>query len=189
MPWNKLYRRGFLNENKLEFDITFKAHEDTWFNYNVLKRAKSIIGISYVGYHFRVNLSSITRSFKPNRLELNYCLCHCIFVDNNDMLENERSKKLSQILYSFYVGWFEEDLDSYICHPLNFSSYKNIRFQIEQRTKLEEYRLAFSNVRFEYLTIYQIIYAIAYKLKCYGLLYFLSKLRQEKKKRGCRKGK
>lgn len=188
MPWNKLYKRSFLNENMLEYDITFKAHEDTWFNYNALKRAKSIVGTNYVGYHFRMNVSSITRSFKPNRLELNDCLYHHIFVDNIDILENKRCGELSQILYSYFIGWFEYDLDSYVCHPLNYSTYKDIRFQIEQRTRLREYRLAFSNVRFGYLTKYQIIYVIAYKLKCYGVLYFLSKLRQKRKQEGVEKG-
>ncbi|MCI5934039.1 MAG: glycosyltransferase [Lachnospiraceae bacterium] len=182
LPWNKLYRRQFIVQNNLKYDIQFRAHEDTWFNYNVFKCAETVIGLDYVGYHFRINSASITNAFKKNRLELNYQLISNIYIDNYDILFQKKDNKMKQTILAFFTLCFIGDLDQYICHSCNdINRYERIQ-QIKERATLIEYKKAFSEVSFSFLTTGQKIYTILYRLKMWNTMVILTKIRLKRKK-------
>ena len=59
--WNKLYRRDFLNENKIRFPEFF-IYEDMPFFYDVWFKAKRISIIRDLGYFYRINRLGSTMS-------------------------------------------------------------------------------------------------------------------------------
>jgi len=59
--WNKLYRRDFLNENKIRFP-EYYIYEDMPFFYDVWFKAKRISLIRDLGYFYRVNRLGSTMS-------------------------------------------------------------------------------------------------------------------------------
>ncbi len=78
-PWEKIFRRSFLNEYQLRFDSSDKANEDVWFNFITHYNAGSIAGYPYIGYHWRFIPTSITKGYNPQKAEICYRLiqkCH-----------------------------------------------------------------------------------------------------------------
>lgn len=54
VPWNKIYRRAFLTENKIEFQ-DFVCSNDRAFYFHTVKRADRIVVVSEYLVHYRVN--------------------------------------------------------------------------------------------------------------------------------------
>lgn len=65
--WNKLYRRDFLNENKIRFPEYF-IYEDMPFFYDVWFKAKRISLIRDLGYFYRINRLGSTMSGIGNKI-------------------------------------------------------------------------------------------------------------------------
>ena len=58
LPWNKLFRRSFVDENKLKFSETV-VHNDIFFNVASLARAKRIKIIHDILYVHLVNCQGL----------------------------------------------------------------------------------------------------------------------------------
>jgi len=87
----KLYRRGLITDN----DITFKQfslHEDGLFNLYAIQLAKKIVCCEGAFYHYVINPSSATNTYRPGRMEstivryLDDFLDICDDIDHNDKL-------------------------------------------------------------------------------------------------------
>lgn len=52
VPWGKLYRKSFLQHNKISFDKNLRRMQDNIFNMDVFRYARQIKYINYLGYHY-----------------------------------------------------------------------------------------------------------------------------------------
>lgn len=68
-PVNKLYRRAFLDENKIEFPTAICPGEDTIFNIRCALAGATWCTIPYIGYlYYRMDGTSLSR-YMPNRVK------------------------------------------------------------------------------------------------------------------------
>lgn len=69
--WSRLYRRSFLTENNLAFEVG-QYYEDVLFSAKMWLSHPHIITIDYCGYNYRVNSSSITSKRHDTRYVFSY---------------------------------------------------------------------------------------------------------------------
>ncbi len=68
-PWNKLYRRDFVFENKLKFDEIFSTNDRTFY-FSSLIKSESIVTIDKILINYRINNSgSLTGSYNAYKFE------------------------------------------------------------------------------------------------------------------------
>lgn len=93
-PWNKLFRRSFVDENKLKFSETV-VHNDIFFNVASLARAKRIKIIHDILYVHLVNAKGgqLTQVVDARRLNAIRVLDQC-----DTFLQNEMLKEKCQLL-------------------------------------------------------------------------------------------
>lgn len=68
-PWDKLYRKAFLQENNICFQPDLKVLDDMVFNTEAFGVAGEVVYIKEKIYHYRYVADSITNSYKPDRVE------------------------------------------------------------------------------------------------------------------------
>ncbi|MCR5675414.1 MAG: hypothetical protein K6G16_06885, partial [Lachnospiraceae bacterium] len=66
-PWDKLYRRAFLEKNHLRFPERLKVLEDMSFNFHVFGRAERIGYLHRRLYHYIFLTQSITHAYRADR--------------------------------------------------------------------------------------------------------------------------
>ncbi len=69
-PWDKCYKRAFLVENNLQFPSQLKVLDDMSFNFAAFGAAGKIAYTPKALYHYCIEPTSITNSYKENRPEL-----------------------------------------------------------------------------------------------------------------------
>lgn len=118
--WNKLYRREFLKQNNLVFDVSSKAWEDIWFNFRALGEAKAVGGCACVGYRYRQVAASITKGFTPQRPKTDYDFVEKLYscID-----EHQPSTLLLQAIEVQSMALFKNTLKQYCFHPANQKPY------------------------------------------------------------------
>ena len=68
-PWNKLYKKSFLNDNNLIFPEQLKTLDDMTFNYLALGCSPKVAYLHRKLYHYCFNKKSITNKYDPNRIQ------------------------------------------------------------------------------------------------------------------------
>lgn len=87
-PWNKLYKKSFLNDNNLIFPEQLKTLDDMTFNYLAFGCSPKVAYLHKKLYHYCFNRKSITNKYDPNRikkdLEVFKMIKEDIEADNKD---------------------------------------------------------------------------------------------------------
>ena len=65
-PWGKLIRRQIIQENRVAYVDGLKKGQDTVFVLNLLDYCENIIYLPYIGYHYRISGTSISKKFNPD---------------------------------------------------------------------------------------------------------------------------
>lgn len=96
--WAKLYKKQFIQNNKLEFKEKIKRMPDTIFNIEAFEQAKNIVHCSEYIYHYRKNENSITHNYYVTMLK-----------DINIFLEEvkkyiEKYKKDERYVQTYYIA-------------------------------------------------------------------------------------
>ncbi len=68
-PWNKLYKKSFLNDNNLIFPEQLKTLDDMTFNYLAFGSSPKVAYLHRKLYHYCFNKKSITNKYDPNRIQ------------------------------------------------------------------------------------------------------------------------
>lgn len=92
-PWNKLYKKSFLNDNNLIFPEQLKTLDDMTFNYLAFGCSPKVAYLHRKLYHYCFNKKSITNKYDPNRikkdLEVFRMIGEDIEADNKDRSDFE----------------------------------------------------------------------------------------------------
>lgn len=65
-PWDKFYRKRFIDSNNIRFDTNVFFADDSFFNVQAFTKASIIAGTSQIGYHYRQNSASVTHNYRPD---------------------------------------------------------------------------------------------------------------------------
>lgn len=92
-PWNKLYKKSFLNDNNLIFPEQLKTLDDMTFNYLAFGCSPKVAYLHRKLYNYCFNKKSITNKYDPDRiqkdLEVFKMIGEDIEADNNDRSDFE----------------------------------------------------------------------------------------------------
>lgn len=179
MPWNKLYRKDFLNKYQLKYDEELQAHEDTWFNFQVYQYTKKIVTLNNKLYYARMNSQSITRKFKANRVELNEKLVSRIVNTLGKDYFYKKNDILTQSAYLCVLKYLISDIKDYFCNQSNYDSFVNKCKQLSILIKQKNYKQAIYNIDLKLLTIRQKWSIKFLRIHAYSIVLLFSLVRNK----------
>ncbi|MCH5166322.1 MAG: glycosyltransferase family 2 protein [Erysipelotrichales bacterium] len=131
----KLYKTDFVKKNNIKFGTKYKIGEDVYFTMNAITRTNKIKTVSYAGYNYFVNTSSLTHTVNQTKETKNNEMISLLqevdkLIENNEFVHLYRN----EISY-FYLKTFVFHLEQQR-HILNmqeyFLEYKNCFEVIEK---------------------------------------------------------
>lgn len=180
-PWDKVYRRSFLVANDLKFPEHLRVLDDMCFNFKAFGAAQSISYIPTFLYHYRVEETSITNSYRQDRLTQDIKVFeHLKDLVNAMALDRTESAKFRQALYARIIKSFAISLRLYFFNPRNPSSGKEILTELRRYINTMPYKLAFKGVRLSVLEPKLIAVTIACRLKMPRALRLMYRLQYGK---------
>ena len=189
-PWNKLYKKSFLDKHKFEFQ-NIKRTNDLLFTSETLVKANKIILLDEILVHYRTGLSSnlqsgnqktplefykalyeLKRYLEKNKLyvevEKSYQkMVFDVFCYNLNSLKTK--DKFNEVITFFRSGGFKE---------LGLSNYENIKSL--SIIEYLQYRLVMSNIMFDKVFLLRNLYKV-FKISQYievvGIIGLLKKIK------------
>lgn len=160
-PWDKMYSREFIEKYHLQFDVSSKAWEDLWFNFQVFDKARVVGGCSFIGYHYRFVETSITKGFNPYKPEINY---EFIVKLCSYMKYREDSDLLQQAIAARCIGLFLNSLKCYYFHPANIKPLFEVSNEIKDMKTWPHFHDAIKSNNNQYLSTNQIFFKYLLRL-------------------------
>lgn len=179
-PWDKLYRREFLEKNQLRFREELQVLDDMIFNMEALGRAKRAAYKKYKICHYRRVPSSITNRFRADRVEEDMMVWRMISEYRFTQFPNVEGEDKKTQAEAFSQAYFCRVIRSFaICcrlcfyHRDNKKSYREKRKYVRTVAERSSYREAFSRVKTENLEwkLRAVVFLVRHEL--YGALYLL----------------
>ncbi len=176
-PWDKIYRREFLASNGVKFPAELRVLDDMCFNFRAFGAAECIAYIPTFLYHYRVEETSITNSYRKDRVEKDRQVFDYLKNAINDMgLDRDEASKFRQALYCRIIKSFAISLRLYFFNPKNPASASEIDEELKNCMDSMPYKLAFKGVYLRNLEPRLIAVALACKMGSTGLLRLMFKL-------------
>lgn len=175
-PWDKLYRRKFVEKSGLLFDLSSKAWEDLWFNFQAFDKAHVVSGCTYIGYHYRVLSTSITGNFNSARPNINYDFV-CKLQDY--ARKHGKSKSIIMAIHAKTLAVIKNTLDLYYFHPNNKLSEQEIEDGIQKVKSLPFYREAIMEGHNPFVTKKQQILKYLLRMRSIWLLRVAYKIEKK----------
>lgn len=174
-PWDKIYRTDFIKRYHLQFDPTARAWEDLFFNFQVFDKAQKVGGCPYIGYHYRMVATSITKGFNPQKPQINYDFVTKLY---SYMEQGQPNAQIQQAIATRCFSLFRNAFQVDYFHPANTKSYREIAGEIKDMKTWPYYCSAIKSNNNQYLSTNQIIFKyllrlpwiwpakLAYQVKC-----------------------
>lgn len=148
-PWDKVYRRAFLEGNQIRFQEKLKVLDDMIFNLEVFGALKEAAYCMDKIYHYSYTPDSVTNSYKPDRVEQDVKVWNYLEqYMNASFAKEEWSKEDKEMLRQAY---FSRVIKSFaICCRLCFFCKENPNSinrkvaYLKEVLQLSPYRDAFS---------------------------------------------
>lgn len=171
-PWDKVYRRDFLESNQLMFCEHLKVLDDMVFNFEVMGSAQKVCCTKIKPYHYRRFVAeSITNTYKPDRVLQDRVVWEHLFslkVWRGGHTEILKRAMMCRVIKSFSICcrlcFFNKE---------NRKCFRDKMMYAKQVMNSEPYHTAFWSVRLSDLEWKLKIVALAGRLKSVWMLYFL----------------
>lgn len=128
-PWDKLYRFSFIRECGILFDVDINAWEDLWFNFQCFNASKAVVVCTFIGYHYRQMITSITTGFNPNKPKI---MCDVISKMYFYMNQHGLKDKMLLPLEVSVISAIATTLNCYYFHPDNLKPYALIARELKK---------------------------------------------------------
>ena len=174
-PWNKAVRREMLRKNNILFDVRVKGiFDDLIYTAYILAAANKISYITEPVYYYRILPYSITKTYKPNALEINKAIFNCWneFLSKYG-LEHDLHKAFSANVIRRYI----EILPLYFFSQKNTKPLKDVLVEMKAVLNTEPYRSAIKDVEPNKLTRIHRIQYYAMSLNSPMLLWMMFKVK------------
>ena len=165
-PWNKLYKKSFLNDNNLIFPEQLKTLDDMTFNYLAFGCSPKVAYLHRKLYHYCFNKKSITNKYDPDRIQKDLEVFKMIGEDIRSVKSggkshdfeksydnNELVGKSDNCDESLYIAYYARVIKSFailcrLCFFSPMSPYDLIqKLRIARNTmNMKEYAEAFDNI-------------------------------------------
>lgn len=165
-PWNKLYKKSFLNDNNLIFPEQLKTLDDMTFNYLAFGCSPKVAYLHRKLYHYCFNKKSITNKYDPNRIQKDLEVFKMIGEDIRSVKSggkshnfgksydnNELVEKSDNCDESLYIAYYARVIKSFaiLCRLCFFSpmSPYDLKHQLQltrNTMNIKEYAEAFDNI-------------------------------------------
>ena len=106
-PWDKVYKKSFLDKNHIRFQSNLKVLDDMVFNVEAFGKADKVVYCKEKIYHYRYVPESITNSYKPDRVEQDLKVW--------DFLQTYMSKNFYEEEYEAEKNMFQQ---AYFCRVI-----------------------------------------------------------------------
>ena len=177
--WDKFFRRSFVCQKNLLFDMSSKAWEDLWFSLQAFKKARKVTATAIIGYHYRMVPGSITKSFNSNRPQINYdfiCKAHSLLREQDSIVRNSlNARAIGLIMNSLRFCYF---------HPANDKSGKEITKEIKEMMSWPYYKEAIWSDNHQFLRKKQIVFKYTLRLPWIWPLKLMYDVNEKMKKAG-----
>ena len=168
-PWNKLVKREFLIKNGIKFDLRVKGiFDDILYTANILSAAKKVTYVQKPVYYYRIINTSITRTFKPNIVEINSAIFNSweeFFASQSNGCEYRKA------FYACVLRRLEESIKLYFVNDKNEKSKEELKNELSNLIKQEPYRSAIKKADLSRVSKKQKMIAILGRLGCIGFVY------------------
>ncbi|MBO5621204.1 MAG: glycosyltransferase [Butyrivibrio sp.] len=176
-PWDKLYRRSFLLSNALEFPQQLRVLDDMCFNFRAFGAAARVTYIPTFLYDYTVVETSITNSYRADRLMQDVKVFEYLKDEINAMaLDRTEARRFRQALYARIIKSFAIAMRLYFFNPANSHTDKEKLSEIRQTIDSMPYKLAFKGIHLHNLEPKLVAVVVACRLKLMGLLKVMYKL-------------
>ena len=150
-PWDKLYKKSFLERNNLRFPEHLKVLDDMIFNMEVFGQATKVYYCKDKIYHYRYVSDSITNEYKADRVEQDCKVWEHLqaYVTKQIKTKNWTKKEQEAFLQSCYCRIIKSFS---ICCRLSFFNSKNPNkikeklAYVTQTLEKKPYKYAFDKV-------------------------------------------
>ena len=161
LPWDKLYRRNFLVENHLLFDVDCKAMDDHLFNFVAFDHSHVVAGSPFAGYHYRQVPMSITKGLNPQKAAQNYEMITKLY---NYIKRQNLPKEMEVPAQTEAIIGIVTSLDCYYFHPGNQKPYREVANELKEIKKWKYFHKAIWSNNRRFLTLKQCILKYALRL-------------------------
>ncbi|MBR6329181.1 MAG: glycosyltransferase [Lachnospiraceae bacterium] len=169
---SKLYRRDFLEENKLRYPVGVKRAEDVNFNIRAFNVAKRIGYLNRYFYYYRQHASSATYIYRKNGIEV---FTKALEGLDNFIRESGR-EDLRQTYYMRCMFFFLESMDMDYMNPAAEGSLSERLYRMRKAAGREPYRTAVERLDYSGLTFFKKIPLFFMKHGLMGLLMLFYKV-------------
>ncbi len=151
-PWDKLYRRKFLLENKIFFHPELKVLDDMVFNVEAFGKAEKAAYYKDRIYHYRYVSDSITNNYSPDRVAQDRKVWEYLedymaeYVSRGSGSEKELAE-FRQAYYCRMIKSFSICCRLSFFHPANRKTFRDKIKYVKSVWRTEPYATAFKNVR------------------------------------------
>lgn len=147
-PWDKIYRKEYLDKNNIRFQKKLKVLDDMVFNVEAFGAADEVVYCKKQIYHYRYVADSITNSYKPDRVEQDRVVWNYLQEYMKTMFDAEKSKNTEAELFlqSYYCRVIKSfSICCRLCffNPLNEKSLQNKIRKIKEVLTESPYKEAF----------------------------------------------
>jgi glycosyltransferase involved in cell wall biosynthesis len=180
-PWDKVYRRSFLVAKGLRFPEELRVLDDMCFNFEAFGEAHSISYIPTFLYHYRVEETSITNSYKADRPQQDMKVFEHLKDSINGMgFDRVESERFRQALYARIIKSFAISMRLYFFNPKNPKSGEEILEELRNYMDTMPYKLAFKGIQLGNLEPKLKVVTMACRLKKPGALRTMYRLQYGK---------
>ena len=168
-PWNKLVKRELLIKNVIEFDLRVKGiFDDILYTAHILADAEKVTYVQKPVYYYRIINTSITRTFKPNVVEINTA----IFNSWEEFFASQpNGNEYREAFCACVLRRLEESIRLYFINDKNEKSKAELKKELSDLIKQEPYKSAVRRADFSKVSKKQKMIAILGRFGCIGLVY------------------
>lgn len=148
----KVYNKNFIKGNRLKFIPNLVSMTDAVFNLEVLEKAKRVYVMQEYLYHYRQNELSICQKY--SKYTIKYYETYIEIVKNHIEKYNKK-QEFKDILNIKIITSIDRYMYNYYFHKNNPKQYKQVKKEFKCQLGKELYQNAMSDVKSQYLSIYQ----------------------------------
>ena len=172
-PWAKLYRRNFIEKNKILFP-NLQTGQDVCFNFIVQMAKPNLYVENIYSYAYRIRQGSSIHSYAKNVNK--YFLIYHFLERSVETVEDQNLKQaLIPLLNLYLVRVLIVSCSLHFCHSQNHKSYQQRKEDFLKSRNQPEMEKAFKKARLHDLRLSIRIGAVLCKYKLFGLYDFLWK--------------
>lgn len=179
-PWNKIVKLSMLRDRNICFDVRVKGiFDDIIYTAYILANAKKIAYIQTPVYYYRIVENSITRTYKPNVLEIN----SAIFNSWEEYIDRyEEDSEWALPFAANVIRRLDDALRLYIANPNNRDGHTKRINVLRKLIKTEPYENAIKVVDAGRLIRRQQILVRLLRMGMTVVVYYLYHISNKRKK-------